>query len=65
MMSLSKLISLLLVWFCVSFAQDVKVYAIVKGQVKKVYVSKGQRVSKGQTLLEIDPALYIAQREML
>ncbi|SNZ13671.1 efflux RND transporter periplasmic adaptor subunit [Hydrogenobacter hydrogenophilus] len=64
-MSLSKLISLLLVCFCVSFAQDVRVYAIVKGQVKKVYVSEGQRVSKGQTLVEIDPALYIAQREML
>lgn len=37
----------------------------MKGQVKKVYVKEGQRVYKGQILVEIDPALYKAQKEKL
>lgn len=64
-MNLSLLISLLLVCFCLSFGKEIKVSTIVKGQVKKVHVREGQRVYKGQTLVEIDPALYKAQKERL
>lgn len=35
----------------------VKVGAQVDGQIKKIYVSEGQKVSKGQLLIEIDPTL--------
>lgn len=35
----------------------VKVGAQVDGQIKKIYVSEGQKVKKGQLLIEIDPTL--------
>ena len=41
------------------------VYAIVKGVVKKVYVKEGQRVKKDQLLVEINPDLYLAEKERL
>ncbi len=46
-------------------AQDVEVFAIIKGKVKKLYVSEGQQVKKGQLLLEIDPSLYLARKKTL
>lgn len=46
-------------------AQEVKVYAIVTGKVLNVYVKEGQKVKKGQILMEIDPSLYVAEREKL
>ena len=38
---------------------------IVKGAVKKVYVKEGQRVKKEQPLVEINPDLYLAEKERL
>jgi len=43
-MVLLSLISFLV--FSLGFSQEVNVYAIVKGAVKKVYVKEGQRVKK-------------------
>jgi RND family efflux transporter MFP subunit len=60
-----KVLVVLLLLMGVSFAQEVKVYAIVVGKVLKVYVKEGQRVSKGQLLMEIDPSLYRADRKRL
>ncbi len=40
-------------------------YAIVEGQVKKVYVKEGDKVKAGDVLVEIDPILYITRRESL
>ena len=49
----------------VLFALDIKVYAIVTGKVVKVHVKEGQKVRKGDLLMEIDPSLYIAERKRL
>lgn len=38
-------------------SQFVKVGAQVDGQIKKIYVTEGQNVKKGQLLIEIDPTL--------
>jgi len=51
--------------FSFGFSQEVEVYAIVKGIVMKVYVKEGQRVEKGQLLVEIDPSLYLSEIEKL
>lgn len=48
-----------------AFGVEVKVYAIVKGKVEKVYVREGQRVKKGDLLMKIDPSLYEAERKRL
>jgi RND family efflux transporter MFP subunit len=48
-----------------AFGGELKVYAIVTGKVAKVYVKEGQRVEKGQLLLEIDPSLYEARKKSL
>lgn len=62
-MVLLSLISFLV--FSLGFSQEVNVYAIVKGAVKKVYVKEGQRVKKDQPLVEINPDLYLAEKERL
>jgi len=62
-MVLLSLISFLV--FSLGFSQEVNVYAIVKGVVKKVYVKEGQRVKKDQPLVEINPDLYLAEKERL
>jgi RND family efflux transporter MFP subunit len=62
-MVLLSLISFLV--FSIGFSQEVNVYAIVKGAVKKVYVKEGQRVKKDQPLVEINPDLYLAEKERL
>jgi len=62
-MILLSLISLLM--FSFGFSQEVEVHAIVKGVVKKIYVKEGQRVEKGQLLVEIDPSLYLSEIEKL
>ncbi|MDQ7037762.1 MAG: efflux RND transporter periplasmic adaptor subunit [Aquificota bacterium] len=49
----------------VLIAQEIKVYAIVTGKVIKVHVKEGDRVKKGQILMEIDPSLYIAEKRRL
>jgi len=49
----------------VLLAQEIKVYAIVTGKVLKVYVKEGEKVRKGQLLMEIDPSLYLAERKRL
>ncbi len=51
--------------FSLGFSQGVNVYAIVKGAVKKVYVKEGQRAKKDQPLVEINPDLYLAEKERL
>ncbi|WP_457600905.1 efflux RND transporter periplasmic adaptor subunit [Hydrogenivirga sp.] len=48
-----------------AFAQEIEVGAIVVGKVAKVHVREGQRVKKGQLILEIDPALYLAELKKL
>ncbi|WP_340690305.1 efflux RND transporter periplasmic adaptor subunit [Hydrogenobacter thermophilus] len=63
-MSLLRLSSILLC-FSLAFAKEIKVYAIVEGQVKKVYVKEGDKVKAGDVLVEIDPILYITRRESL
>lgn len=62
-MVLLSLISFLV--FSLGFSQEVNVYAIVKGAVKKVYVKEGQRAKKDQPLVEINPDLYLAEKERL
>jgi len=62
-MVLLSLISFLV--FSLGFSQEVNVYAIVKGVVKRVYVKEGQRVKKEQPLVEINPDLYLAEKERL
>lgn len=47
------------------FSTELKVYSVVKGKVVKVYVKEGQEVEKGQLILEIDPSLYLAEKERL
>ncbi len=59
-----KLLALLLLPFLV-FGVEIKVYAIVTGKVLKVHVREGQKVKKGDLLMEIDPSLYLAERERL
>ncbi|GBC88613.1 Multidrug resistance protein MdtA [bacterium HR13] len=63
-MSLLRLSSILLC-FSLAFAKEIKLYAIVEGQVKKVYVKEGDKVKAGDVLVEIDPILYITRRESL
>ncbi|MCS7285241.1 MAG: biotin/lipoyl-binding protein [Hydrogenobacter thermophilus] len=63
-MSLLRLSSILLC-FSLAFAKEIKLYAIVEGQVKKVYVKEGDKVKSGDVLVEIDPILYITRRESL
>ena len=58
-------ILLLLLLLSLAFAGDLKVYSIVKGKVVKVHVREGQKVKKGQLLMEIDPSLYLAEKERL
>jgi len=52
---------LLLLISTVSYAETVKIGALVSGQVVKVYVKPNQKVSKGQKLLEIDSDAYVAK----
>ncbi len=42
-------------------SQFVKVGAQVDGQIKKIYVTEGQKVIKGQLLMEIDPTLQLSE----
>ena len=45
----------------VKAAEDVKLAFRVAGPLKKVYVSEGQQVKKGQLLAELDPRDYQLQ----
>ena len=56
------------IWLCLAIfaalpveAATVKIGALVSGQVIKVYVKPGQKVVKGQKLLEIDDAAFQAE----
>ncbi len=60
-----RLIVLVFILISVAFPVELKVYAVVVGKVAKVYVREGQKVSKGTLLMEIDPSLYVAKREIL
>ncbi len=60
-----KILALVLLIASLSFAEDIKVFAIVKGKVLKLHVKEGQRVKRGQLLMEIDPSLYLAQKKSL
>ncbi len=60
-----KGVFLLLLLLSLAFAGELKVYSIVKGKVIKVHVREGQKVKKGQLLIEIDPSLYLAEKERL
>ena len=55
----------LLAYFIMVFAQEVKVSAIVQGKVEKLLVKEGQRVNKGDIIVIIDPVLYTTQRDGL
>ncbi len=59
--------SFILLFLLVSFtlAEELKIYTIVQGRVLKVYVKEGEKVKKGQLLLEIDPSLYSARKTVL
>ncbi len=46
-------------------AEELRVHAIVTGKVLKVHVKEGDRVRKGQLLVEIDPSLYEAELRTL
>lgn len=46
-------------------AESITIGALSSGQVSKVFVSEGQRVNKGQALLELDTERYQAQRKVL
>ncbi|RLJ70524.1 gold/copper resistance efflux system membrane fusion protein [Hydrogenivirga caldilitoris] len=46
-------------------AAEIKVYTIVTGKVAKVFVKEGERVKRGQLLMNIDPAIYAAEKEKL
>ncbi|EDP75658.1 biotin/lipoyl-binding protein [Hydrogenivirga sp. 128-5-R1-1] len=48
-----------------SLAGELNIYTVVIGKVSKVYVREGDRVKKGQPLMEIDPALYLAEKHRL
>lgn len=63
-MSLLGLISALFL-FSFSFSQETEIYTIVKGIVREVFVKKGQHVRPGQMLVDIDPTLYVKERERL
>ncbi len=47
------------------FAEELEIYTVVTGKVVKVHVREGDRVKKGQLLLEIDPSLYRAELRTL
>ena len=47
------------------FAEEPEIYTVVTGKVVKVHVREGDRVKKGQLLLEIDPSLYRAELRTL
>jgi RND family efflux transporter MFP subunit len=51
----------MLAWAPLSQAQTVTIGALVAGQVLKVYVKPGQKVVKGQLLLEIDDERWQAK----
>jgi len=63
-MGLLRVISILL-FVSFVFAKEINVYAIVEGEVKRVYVKEGQKVKKGELLVEIDPVLYTTKRDAL
>jgi len=46
-------------------AEELEVYTVVTGKVVKVHVREGDRVRKGQLLMEIDPSLYRAELRSL
>ncbi len=58
-----KVFLLLLLCLPLAFSQEVKVYAIVKGKVVKVFVKEGQKVEKGQPLIKIDTSIYEARKK--
>ncbi len=47
------------------FAEELEIYTVVTGKVVKVHVREGDRVRKGQLLMEIDPSLYRAELRTL
>ncbi len=47
------------------FAEELEIYTVVTGKVVKVHVREGDKVKKGQLLLEIDPSLYRAELRTL
>ena len=62
---MSKTLILLMLIALTAFSGDLKVFAIVRGKVEKVYVKEGQSVKKGQLLMEIDPSIYEARKHRL
>ena len=58
-------IALILLFPVLIFSKEIKVFAIVKGKVEKVFVKEGQKVSKGENLLKISEELYIYRIEKL
>ncbi|MCS7171638.1 MAG: efflux RND transporter periplasmic adaptor subunit [Aquificaceae bacterium] len=60
-----KLLFILLFLFSWAFSQEIRVSTIVQGKVERLYVREGQRVSRGDVLVSIDPILYRTQRDSL
>jgi len=60
-----KLLIAILLSVGISLAGELNIYAVVIGKVSKVYVREGDRVKKGQVLIKIDPALYLAEKQRL
>jgi len=46
-------------------AEEIPIYVIAKGKVEKLLVKKGQKVKKGQILLQISEELYSYELERL
>lgn len=62
----SRVVLLLACSFSVlSNAQEIQIGALVSGQVSQVFVSEGQSVKKGQSLINLDTARYEAKLKML
>ena len=58
-------IALIIFFPLIVFSKEVKVFAIVKGKVEKVFVKEGQKVRKGEKLIKISEELYVYEIEKL
>ncbi|MEJ5338375.1 MAG: efflux RND transporter periplasmic adaptor subunit [Aquificaceae bacterium] len=60
-----RFLPLFLLFINLLMAQEVRVSAIVQGRVERVFVKDGQRVERGDMLVQIDPVLYTTQKKGL
>ena len=58
-------IALILFFPLIVLPKEVKIFAIVKGKVEKVFVKEGQKVKKGEKLIKISEELYTYKIEKI